>query len=87
MSGSGVLAIFPEEPKTNHKISLLINLLENQPPLNCIGHVIRSKRLRRNSYQVSFQFDYISPKDKDSIISYCLQEQRNQLRDKIQVAG
>lgn len=87
MSGSGVLAIFQEEPKTNHKITLLISLLENQPPLNCIGHVIRSRRLRRNSYQVSFQFDYISPKDKDSIISYCLQEQRNQLREKIQVAG
>jgi len=87
MSGSGVLAIFPEEPKTKHKITLLINLLENMPPLECLGHVIRCKRLRRNSYQVSFHFDYISAKDKDSIISYCLQKQRDQLREKIQVAG
>ncbi|AGF79652.1 putative glycosyltransferase [Desulfocapsa sulfexigens DSM 10523] len=87
MSGSGVLAIFPEDPKSRHKISLQIHLAGNRNPVHCIGHVVRSRRLRRDSYQVAFHFDSINAKDKDSIISYCLREQRNQLRKKVQTAG
>ncbi len=87
MSGSGVLAIFPGEPQSKHKISLLIYLVDGQKPLKCLGHIVRSRRLRKGRFQISFHFDYISAKGKDSIISYCLQEQRHQLREKIQTAG
>jgi PilZ domain-containing protein len=86
MSGSGVLAIFPESPQTKHKITLLIQLKDGQENIECLGHIVRSRRLRKGRYQVSFHFDYIASKDKDSIISYCLQEQRSQLREKIQTA-
>ena len=87
MSGSGVLAIFPENPQTRHKITLSICLTDDQEDIVCMGHIVRSKRLRKGRFQVAFHFDYISAKDKDSIISFCLQEQRNQLREKVQTAG
>lgn len=86
MSGSGALAIFPEDPQSKHKISLKIYLIENQDPLRCLAHIVRSRRIRRDRYQVSFHFDHISAKDRDSIISYCLRQQRNQLREKVQTA-
>lgn len=87
MSGSGLLAIFPAEPQSNHKLTLLIDLGRNEGVIECLAHIVRSRRLRKANYQVSFHFDYISPKSKDAIISYCLQEQRNQLREKIQTAN
>jgi c-di-GMP-binding flagellar brake protein YcgR len=87
MSGSGVLAIFPEDPQTRQDITLSISLADGQENIDCRGHIVRSKRLRRGRYQVSFHFDHLSAKDKDSIISFCLQEQRNQLRNKVQTAG
>lgn len=86
MSGSGALAIFPGDPPTRHRITLLITLDNNKERVECIGHVIRSRRLRKSRYRVSFHFDSISTKDKDSIISFCLQEQRNRLRAKVQTA-
>ena len=84
LSGSGLLAILPEEPQTRHGIIVTIDLYNNQKYIECLCHVIRIKRLRREKYQVSFHFDSISPKHKDSIISFCLKEQRNRLREKIQ---
>jgi hypothetical protein len=86
MSGSGVLAIFPNPPPSNHKLTVTIELANNINNIECLAHVVRSRRLRKASYQISFHFDYVSPKSKDSIISFCLQEQRNQLREKIQTA-
>ena len=84
LSGSGLLAILPAEPLTRNHITLFIDLFGNQSPIECLAHVIRIKRLRREKFQVSFHFDSITPKNKDSIISFCLKEQRNRLRDKIQ---
>lgn len=87
MSGSGLLALFPGEPPTKRKITILIHLIKGQKDLECTGHIVRSRRIRKGNFQVSFHFDYISAQDKDSIISFCLREQRNQLRDKIQTVG
>jgi hypothetical protein len=84
ISGSGVLAIFPGEPQNKHQINLFIDVRGDQKYIECLGHIVRIKRLRRGKYQISFHFDHISPKDKDSLISYCLKEQRNRLREKIQ---
>lgn len=84
LSGSGLLSILPAEPQTRNQITLLIDLSNNQNPIECLAHVIRIKRLRREKYQVSFHFDSITQKNKDAIIAFCLKEQRNRLRDKIQ---
>lgn len=84
LSGSGVLAIFPDQPKSNHRIQLEIELKHTNIMIECAAHVIRTKRLRRGRFQVAFHFDYVSSKHRDSIISDCLQEQRMQLRERIQ---
>lgn len=87
LSASGMLAILPEEPPTRHLITIEINLKGVEKHIQCLGHIVRCKRLRKGSYQVAFHFDSISPKHRDTIIAFCLQEQRNNLREKIQTAG
>ncbi len=83
LSGSGALTVLPEEPKTRNKIELFIHV-DAKSPIECLAHIVTIKHIRRAVYQVSFHFDDISQKDKDSIISFCLKEQRNQLRNQIQ---
>jgi len=87
LSASGMLAIMPEELPTKHQITIEIYLQGIEKKVQCIGHLVRCKRLGRGRYQVAFHFDSISPKHRDTIISFCLQEQRNNLREKIQTAG
>lgn len=87
ISGSGILVIFPEEPKTRHKIEISIHLERGKDPIPCLGHIVRTKRLRRGRYQVAFHIDTILPTHRDSIISFCLQAQRHQLRDKVKTKG
>ena len=86
ISGSGLLTIFPEEPQNKHKIELQLSMNDGKDIVCCTGHVIRTKRLRRGKYQVAFHFDTMKPKERDAIISFCLQEQRNRLRDKVNTA-
>ncbi len=86
LSGSGLLAIFPEAPANKHRIELEIRLDTMQRPIECVAHIIRTRRLRKGRFQVALHFDSISHKDRDAIISNCLQEQRKQLREKIQTA-
>ncbi len=87
LSASGMLAILPEEPPTKYQIDIEIYLKGMKKNVHCSGHLIRCKRLRKGRYQVAFHFDSISQKHRDTIISFCLQEQRNNLREKIQTAG
>ncbi len=87
ISASGLLAILPGEPQTKHRIEIAISLDGGHENIKCFGHVIRCTRLRKGRYQVAFHFDSITSKHRDSIISFCLKEQRNSLREKIQTAG
>lgn len=84
ISGSGVLTILPEKPLNNHKIELKLSLNGGQDVVSCTGHVIRTKRLHKGGYQVAFHFDFLEPKYRDALISFCLQEQRSRLRKKVQ---
>jgi len=86
MSGSGILTILPEEPQAKHKIELKLCINEGKNIVCCKGHIVRTKRLKKGRYQVAFHFDTVKPKERDAIISYCLQEQRNRLRDKVHTA-
>ncbi len=84
ISGSGTLTLMAGPPQTFHKIDLQLDLDNGKNIVNCTAHVVRTKRLRRDKYQVAFHFDTLKPNHRDAIISFCLQEQRNRLRDKIQ---
>jgi c-di-GMP-binding flagellar brake protein YcgR len=86
LSGGGVLAIFPAEFLNKQRILLHINLSSTNRDLHCTAHVIRMTRLRKERWQIALQFDNLSQKEKDFIVSCCLSEQRRQLREKIQTA-
>ena len=83
LSGSGVLALFAEKPPSNHRIQLVITMPDEKNPIACLANVVRSYRVRKNRFQVAFQFENISTKTRDVVISCCLQEQRRQLRDNV----
>lgn len=84
MSGSGVLALFPEKPRSNNRIQLVITVSPEEAPIICLAHVVRSYRVRKNRYQVAFHFENIPPRTRDQIVSCCLQEQRRQLRENVE---
>lgn len=84
LSGSGVLALFPEKPPSNFRIQLVITATAEEAPIVCLANVIRTYRIRKNRYQVAFHFESISTRTRDQIISCCLQEQRRQLRENVQ---
>ena len=86
LSGGGALAIFPAEFPNKQRILLHINLPSTDKNIHCAAHVIRMIRLRKERWQIALQFDNLSQKEKDFIVSCCLSEQRRQLRERIQTA-
>jgi c-di-GMP-binding flagellar brake protein YcgR len=85
LSGSGVLALFAEKPASNFRIQLVITPSTEESPIVCLANVIRTYRIRKNRYQVAFHFESIPSKTRDQIISCCLQEERRQLRENVQI--
>lgn len=83
LSGSGVLALFPEKPPSNTRIQLTIDVPNEEVPIVCQATIVRSYRMRKNRYQVAFHFDDVAPKTRDAIIACCMQEQRRQLRENV----
>ena len=84
LSGTGVLVIFPEEPRDRKNIFLDFELSDINKSIHCVAHVVRTKRIRKGRFQVALHFDHITRKDRDSIITACLHEQRKQLRDRME---
>lgn len=84
ISASGVLGLFADEPKNKHNVFLEIHLTHPQKKILCIGHVVRTNRLRGGRWQIALHYDNISSKDRDAVITNCLWEQRRQLREKVQ---
>ncbi|MBM9603020.1 PilZ domain-containing protein [Desulfopila inferna] len=83
ISGSGVLALFGDEPKNKNHIIVEILLPHQNVTINAVSHIVHKKRLRNGRWQVSFHFDTISTKHRDSVITYLLGVQRQQLRDNV----
>ncbi len=81
LSGSGILAIFNDEPKT---INNLLIALKIPPKINIhgVGHIVQKRQLRSKKWQVALHFDSISSKNRDNIITYLLSVQRRQLRER-----
>jgi len=87
MSGSGVLAMFANKPANNMHIQLIITMPDEEAaPIVCLANVVKSYRLRQNRYQVAFHFENVTAKTRDQIVSFCLQEERRQLRENVRIA-
>ena len=85
LSGCGVLGLFAEKPEATNNIHIKITDPASQKIISCFGHVVRTYRMRKKRYQVALHFDNISSDIRDQLISCCLQEQRRQLRENIEV--
>ena len=79
LSGSGALTLFAEEIQEGKHIQITLDLPSPQASVSCLGHVVRTRRVRRGRWQISLHFDNIANKLRDIIISNCLYEQRKQL--------
>ena len=84
LSGTGILVIFPEEPQNRKNIFLDFDLPDVSKSIHCVGHVVRTKRIRKGRFQVALHFDHITRKNRDAIITACLHEQRRQLRERME---
>lgn len=85
LSGSGVMGIFPDDCRNKNRILIELSLDQPVKNVSCLGHVARVRRLRKGRWQIALHFDDISQITRDAIITNCLQEQRRQLRENIQI--
>ncbi len=86
ISGSGILAHFPEQTPADRQIRLQITLPSTeQETVNVLAHQVRSQKLSDDLFEVAYHFDDISIEDRDKIIGCCLVIQRQLLRLKVQV--
>jgi hypothetical protein len=87
MSGSGILALCEEECKNRGQIKITLKLPSPQAIVSCIAHVISARRARKGRWHVAMHFDDIGMKQRDLILSNCLNEQRNQLGKGLQTGS
>jgi hypothetical protein len=88
ISGSGILAIFPEQIPDDRQIRLQITIPSaEQEFITVLAHQVRSQKLNDGLFEVAYHFDDITTEDRDTIIGCCLEIQRQLLRLKVQVRG
>lgn len=86
ISGSGILATFPEKPPEVKHIRLEITLPTDVPDVvTALARPIRTVKTVDNTYEVAFHFEDITMEDRDKIIGCCLEIQRRLLRLKVNV--
>jgi hypothetical protein len=88
ISGNGILVSLPEPMTVDQKMKLRINLpAPTATDIECIGRVVRSDNWKPKRYRVAFNFTTIGEEDQDKIVSFCLAQQRKQIRLGVQVLG
>ena len=86
ISGSGILASFPEKVPMDEPIRLEITLpTEPAETVKMLAHPVRAVQIDDDRWEVAFHFDDISIEDRDKIIGCCLVIQRRLLRLKVPV--
>jgi PilZ domain len=86
ISGSGILALFPNTPPTDKQVQLEIFVPSIEPEtVKVVAHQVRVQQLNDGRYEVAYHFDDITMEDRDKIIGCCLVLQRKLLRLKAQL--
>lgn len=86
ISGSGILAIFPEKLPDNNQLKLNIVIPDgDDTPVSVLAHQVRSQQISENKWEVAFHFNEIDTEDRDRIMGYCFTIQRELLRLKVRV--
>jgi len=86
VSGSGLLAVFPEPIADDEPVQVeLILPTGNGEPIKAVAHVVRSRKIHEGRYEVALHFDTIDSEDRDRIMACCFETQRRHLRLKVQI--
>lgn len=86
ISGSGILAVFAEEPPADAHVRLEITIPSVEPEIiKVLAHRVRTQKIQDGLHEVAYHFDDISIEDRDKIIGCCLVIQRKLLQLKVQV--
>ncbi len=83
VSGTGFLCLLDHEPPHHNNISLEVYFEHIKQTITCRGRVIRVRRLKKDRFRVAFHIEQIQPKDRDKIITCCMNEQRKMLRERM----
>ena len=86
MSGSGALITSDISADMGDTFELEFHI-PGSDPIECNGLVVRVDKKLRGGYELAFHFHNIENEERDRVISFCLAEQRRQLRTKVQIAG
>lgn len=84
VSGGGVRFPVVEKVPRGERLGLKILLDADKPLIECVGEVVGSYLFGRE-HSLALKFVAIEDGDRDTIVSFCLAEQRRQLRLKVQV--
>lgn len=86
LSGSGLLAIFKENPPTDAFIRARL-LLSDAPgdTVTFLARPVRVTEVDRGRYVIAYHYEEINDEDRDKIVGQCLKKQRHMLRFKVQV--
>lgn len=86
ISRTGLLSILEQECPHMSPIHLTLELPDPAILMQCVGHIIRIKRLTRTRWLTAFHFDEITPSVADAITTNCMREQRRQIRTNVKTA-
>ncbi|MFP7756367.1 flagellar brake protein [Thermodesulfobacteriota bacterium B35] len=86
VSGSGLLAVFPEPLEKDRQVRVDLVLPSGDGEVvQMVGHVVRTRKIRSDRYHVGLHFDLIDSDTRDKIMACCFDIQRRHLRLKVQV--
>lgn len=86
ISACGVLVAFPKPLKYQRRVWMEICLPEPiSREIRCIAQVIRLDEKKDGRYVSAFSFDRVRQSDQEALITFCLEEQRRQLRLKVKI--
>ncbi len=86
VSGSGILLSITQKVILGDTFDLEL-MIPYGESISCGGMVVRVDDKLRGGYEMALHFHRIEPDERDKLISFCLAEQRLQLRTKVEIAG
>lgn len=86
LSANGALIELDEPLKALDRIKLHIELPPPQDKkITCIGKVVRLDQKENGGYEVAMHFPEVDDRSRESLIQFCLSEQRKQLRFRVEI--
>ncbi len=86
VSGSGILAIFPQALELKKNVLVKLILPTGSPePIKVIAEVVRTRAITDDQHHTALHFTQIEPEDRDKIMACCFEIQRKHLRLKVQI--